>query len=145
MWWRSLQWKKCTTSSMPAAISISSQSDCTSPRPSVRNRHDSSNAVVANTTWPKPTPSVRKPPGTSGDENGDGAAVETLHDLDVAAPRRGHAGETRHPPRRSVVVRRLGHGEAGGGEPGDGGVERRRVDGLEADEHGVVRRTRAAR
>jgi hypothetical protein len=27
---------------------------------------DSSNAVVANTTCPNPTPSVRKPPGTSG-------------------------------------------------------------------------------
>ena len=27
------------------------------------NAWDSSNAVVANTTWPNPTPSVRNPPG----------------------------------------------------------------------------------
>ncbi len=55
---------------MPGASSISSQSDCARPRPSVRKRCDSSKAVVANTTCPNPTPSVRKPPGTSGDENG---------------------------------------------------------------------------
>src|SRR5829696_6788263 len=52
---------------MPSAISISSRSVCSMPSPSVTKACDSSNAVVANTTWPSPTPGVRNPPGINGD------------------------------------------------------------------------------
>ena len=106
----------------------------------MRKRTDSSNAIVANTTCPNPTPSVRKPPGTSGDEYGVGRAGEPEHDLDLDAPRRGGADEPLDAPPARVVVGALDDVGADPAEPFDRGVERGDVDGLEADRNRVVGR-----
>ncbi len=80
---------------MSGASSIDSQSDWARPNPSTRNRCASSNAPVAKTTWPKPTPDVRNPPGTNADSNGVAAAwrpttssTSTPHGLVVRSSRR---------------------------------------------------------
>ena len=80
-------------------------------------RCDSSNAVVANTTWPKPTPSVRKPPGTSGDANGVGASREARRRSRRATPH-GAVVRARRATRRAA--------RSSSAPLGDGRTRRRR-------------------
>ena len=112
---------------------------CRAPRS--RTGAASSNAVVANTTWPKPTPSVRKPPGTSGDANGVPASARPW----TSSTRTPHGAtvwaEAGDPTGRLLGVGALDHVVAGRGQPRR---PWRRTLGavgcLEADGDGVVGR-----
>ena len=110
----------------PAASSISSQSDCARPRPSVRKRCDSSNAVVANTTWPKPDAVGEEPAGTSGDANGRAAPARPRTSSTRDAPRRDVCARGR-PTRRAAVSSSVPStsSKPAVGEPGDDRVEAR--------------------
>ena len=107
----------------------------------MRKRTDSSKAVVANTTCPNPTPSVRKPPGTSGDEYG--VAASSSPSTSSTSTPHGEVVRTRRldPPRVGVIVGALGDVGPDLPEPLDGRVERGDVDGLEADGNRVVGRS----
>ena len=107
----------------------------------MRKRTDSSKAVVANTTCPNPTPSVRKPPGTSGDEYG--VAASASPSTSSTSTPHGAVVRTRRLTRRalSVVVGAVGDVGPDRAEPLDGGVEGGGVDGLEADRNRVVGRS----
>ena len=101
VWWRALQWKKRTSSVMPGrelhlepvrlleARGRRSGTRPTRRTPSWRTRRGRS-----------PTPSVRKPPGTSADENGVGASAGVEDDLDRRCPT-APSSRARRPTRRS--------------------------------------------
>ena len=140
VWWRALQWKKRTSRSIPGASSVSSQSDCASPRPVGEEADRLVEGRRGEHDVPEP------------DALGEEAARHQRRRVRRRRARRARARARRRRPTarrcgpggrraaREVVVGALDDVGADPAEPVDGGVEGGAVDGLEADGDRIVGR-----